>query len=146
MEYGKVFRMLLNISAYGLQVTFLGYLWRSILKKKHCVKPWSVSQWNLKAIWNRSFNNFFMSHLAQSHGKRKPFILEIKDKNHYMKIVYNFSFKTADLSKDRWSAESNSQASKRLMLLSNTVPKLSVTASQNFTLIHSSILLTTHYA
>lgn len=42
-----------------------------------------------------------MSHLAQSHDKRKPFILEITDKNHYAKIVYNFSFKTADLSKDR---------------------------------------------
>lgn len=61
-------------------------------------------------------------------------------------MVYNFSFKTADLSKDRWSAESNSQASKRLTLISNTVPELSVTASEHFALIHSSILITTHYA
>lgn len=49
-----------------------------------------------------------MSDLAQSHDKRKPFILEITVKNHYTKMAYNFSFKTADLSKDRWSAESNS--------------------------------------
>lgn len=87
-----------------------------------------------------------MSPLAQSHDKRRPFILEVTDKNHYTKIVYNFSFKTADLSKDRWSAESNSQASNRLTLLSNTVPKLSITASELFALIHSSILTTTRYA
>lgn len=87
-----------------------------------------------------------MSDLAQSHDKRKPFILEITVKNHYTKMVYNFSFKTADLSKDRWSADSNSQASKRLTLISSTVPELSVTASEHFALIHSSILITTHYA
>lgn len=40
MEYGKVFRMLLNISVYGFQVTFLGFLFvEKYLEKAHCVNP-----------------------------------------------------------------------------------------------------------
>lgn len=102
MEYGKVFRKLLSISAYGFQVTFLGFLFvEKYIEKEALCKTIKCQPTKFKSNLKPQLQQCFHVSLEQSHDKRKPFILEVTDRNHYTKIVYNFSFKTADLSKDR---------------------------------------------